>query len=354
VSLLRRRRGDDFYGGQIGPLYPEAEVREPGPAHPVLRRRTPVPTEPPVPKPVRPSLVRRTGRRLDDWRRRILPLPDEVIDQYLGHGERMIHNDHPSLGAFVVQNVLMFLGLFIVAVVFLGITFNGSLVTAGVTFLVLGVVLLYLVLKRLRERYTSYVVTNVRIMRISGVFARRAHSIPWVRVTDLTYQQSLIGRLFGFADLRIESANEEGGLRNLVGVSDPVRFNQYIVDMVVAKQGPTAPGWEQTGQPAPIVTLPRSGVFERMRAGRERRRAGRYSRRTAPPEQTDPDVGPPVAYRRDPTAPVRVDLPLSEQVTPAPTPAPALDDDELAESDAGPYDNDDENSELGDDLNWRP
>ena len=351
MSLLRRRRGDDFYGGQIGPLYPQTEVPEPGPAHPVLRRRTPAPTEPKPPKPARPSLLRRLGRRLDDVRRHILPLPDEVIDQYLGHGERMIHNDHPSLGAFVVQNVLIFLGLFIVAVVFLGITFNGSMVTAGVVFLILGVVLLYLVLKRLRERYTSYVVTNVRIMRISGVFARRAHSIPWVRVTDLTYQQSLVGRLFGFANLRIESANEEGGLRNLVGVSDPVRFNQYIVDMVVAKQGPTAPGWEQTGQPAPIVTLPRSGLFERMRAGRDRRRAGRYARRTAPPDQTDPDLGPPMAFRRDPTAPVRVDLPLSEQVAPA----PALDEDEMSDIDGTPYDVDDEDqdSDLGDNLNWR-
>jgi membrane protein YdbS with pleckstrin-like domain len=351
VSLLRRGRGDDFYGGQIGPLYPQGEAPAPAPAHPVPRPRTPA-TPDPAPRPARPSLLRRMGRRLDDVRRRILPLPDEVIDQYLGHGERMIHNDHPSLGAFVVQNVLIFLGLFVVAVVFLGITFNGSMATAGVTFLVLGIVLLYLVLKRLRERYTSYVVTNVRIMRISGVFARRAHSIPWVRVTDLTYQQTLVGRMFGFANLRIESANEEGGLRNLVGVSDPIRFNQYIVDMVVAKQGPTAPGWEQAGQPAPIVTLPRSGLFERMRAGRDRRRATRYSRRTSPPEQAGPDLGPPVAYRRDPTAPVRVDLPLSEQV------APARDDDaggDDTDGAAGPYDADREHDdrELGDNLNWR-
>ena len=56
---------------------------------------------------------------------------------------------------------------------------------------VLSIVLLILVLKRLGERYTSYVITNVRIMRISGIISRRAHSIPWVRVTDLTYEQSL-------------------------------------------------------------------------------------------------------------------------------------------------------------------
>ncbi len=196
--------------------------------------------------------MRRVGGSLAETRRRVLPLPDEVIDQYLGNGERMIHNDHPSFRSFMVQNTLLFAAFLVVAVLFLGISYNGSLVAAGFLLLVLCVVLLVLVLKRLGDRYTSYVVTDTRIMRISGVISRRAHSIPWVRVTDLTIEQSLSGRLFGYATLHIESANEDSGLRDLDGVSDPMQFNQFVVDMVVAKQGTTQPNWEQTGEPAPI------------------------------------------------------------------------------------------------------
>ena len=196
--------------------------------------------------------MRRFGQGLAEMRRRVLPLPDEVIDQYLGNGERMIHNDHPSFRSFMVQNTLLFAGFLILAVLFLGISFRGSLVAAGFLLLVLCVVLLVLVLKRLGDRYTSYVVTDTRIMRISGVISRRAHSIPWVRVTDLTIEQSFSGRLFGYATLHIESANEDSGLRDLDGVSDPMQFNQFVVDMVVAKQGTTTPKWEQTGEPAPI------------------------------------------------------------------------------------------------------
>ena len=221
----RRPSGDDLYGGgDLERVYPQPAPDPYVTAH--SRAVEPVSAAEP-----RPGLLVRTGRRFDDWRRRVIPLPDEIVDQYLGHGERVIHSDHPSLQSFIVQNTLLFAGLFVLFLLVIGVAFNGSLVTAGIALLVLSVVLLFLVLKRLGERYTSYVVTNVRIMRIKGIVSRRAHSIPWVRVTDLTYEQTLTGRFFGYGTLHIESANEDSGLRDLEGISDPMKFNQYVVDM---------------------------------------------------------------------------------------------------------------------------
>ncbi|MGH9233075.1 MAG: PH domain-containing protein [Acidimicrobiales bacterium] len=263
MKLPRLRRAQDAYAGSDGPAaaagtYPAAT---PTPQLAAERRDGQLVERP-------PSRLRRIGTSLAETRRRVLPLPDEVIDQYLGHGERMIHNDHPSFRSFVVENTLLFAGLLVVAVLFLGIGFNGSLLGAGILLLILSVVMLVLVLKRLGDRYTSYVVTDTRIMRISGIISRRAHSIPWVRVTDLTIEQSLAGRLFGFATLHIESANEDSGLRDLEGVSDPLQFNQYVVDMVVAKQGATEPIWERRGEPAPVAS---QRGLRGIRASRRRR-----------------------------------------------------------------------------------
>ena len=315
MTLLRRRRSrrsDDYSGGDLAPVYPQPSA-DPYTAAPG-RGATATAAPPEVEYERPPGIFRRIAHRIDDWRRAVLPLPDEVIDQYLGHGERMIHSDHPSLQAFVVQNTILFLILFVVGTVFFGISFNGSFVTAGFVLLALSIVMLILVLKRLRERYTSYVVTNVRIMRISGVFSRRAHSIPWVRVTDLTYEQTVSGRLFGYATLHIESANEDSGLRNLEGVNDPVRFNQYVVDMVVAKQGPTAPGWEEQGEPAPVISAPHAGLFDRWMAARRQRRAKRAQRadqaeRARRAEQAQAAQNIPGRERRHPTAPVLTDVP---------------------------------------------
>ncbi|HKA83172.1 MAG TPA: PH domain-containing protein [Acidimicrobiales bacterium] len=286
----RRRRERDALGGTLEHYYPRtsrdpysshlpAELQGPGHAGADVAARHPLRT--------------RIRNRLGSWRRAWLPLPDEIIEEYLGHGERMIHNDHPSFRAFVIQHVILVVVLFVAAGLFVGVVLNGSLTAVLLTFLLMAIVLLVLVLQRLSERYTSYVITNVRIMRVSGVVTRRVHSIPWMRVTDLTFDQSWLGRMLGYATLHIESANEDSGLRDLAGVSDPMVFNKYLVDMVVAKQGPIAPGWEELGQAGPsgVVSRQRIGLRDRVREVRRRRREQRAA---------DAGLGVPVARRRVP------------------------------------------------------
>jgi membrane protein YdbS with pleckstrin-like domain len=284
VSPLRSRRAVDPLAGALDPVYPPPPPEQPQP-HPRPVDPAPRPRRRrQVARQERSGLLRRFGRALADFRRRVVPLPDEVIEEFLGHGERVIHSDHPSFRSFAVENTLLFLGFFVVGILFLGIAFDGSAMASGLLLLGLAIVLLVLVLKRLEDRYTSYVVTDARIMRIRGIVSRRAHSIPWVRVTDLTIDQSLLGRVFGYATLHIESANEDSGLRDLEGVSDPMQFNQYVVDMVVAKQGTTVPAWVIAGEPGP-PSVPRG--LRRVRMSRRRRgeaEAGDERRGVAGPE----------------------------------------------------------------------
>jgi membrane protein YdbS with pleckstrin-like domain len=303
----RRRRERDALGGTLEPYYPRT-ARDPYSSHLPAELQGPdyAGTEPAARHPLRTRIRNRLGA----WRRAWLPLPDEIIEEYLGHGERMIHNDHPSFRAFVIEHVILVLVLFVAAGLLVGVVLNGSLTAVLLTFLLMAIVLLVLVLQRLSERYTSYVITNVRIMRVSGVVTRRVHSIPWMRVTDLTFDQSWLGRMLGYATLHIESANEDSGLRDLAGVSDPMVFNKYLVDMVVAKQGPIAPGWEELGQagPAGVMSRQRVGLRDRVREVRRRRREQRAA---------DAGLEVPISRRRVPGAgrvPPRPAPPRSDQV----------------------------------------
>lgn len=268
----RRRRERDALGGTLDPYYPR-NVPDPYTSHLPAQRG-----EPDYAGLERPRLRTRIRDRLGAWRLAWLPLPDEIIGEYLGTDEEMLHNDHPSFRAFVVEHLILVIVLFVAVGLFVGVVLNGSLTAVLLTFLLLAIVLLVLVLQRLSQRYTSYVITNVRIMRVSGVVTRRVHSIPWMRVTDLTFDQTWLGRMLGYATLHIESANEEGGLRDLAGVSKPIDFNKYLVDMVVSKQGPTKPVWELRGQAAPAGLTPsrqRFGLRDRVREIRRRRRERR-------------------------------------------------------------------------------
>ncbi len=61
--------------------------------------------------------------------------------------------------------------------------------------------------------FTSYVVTNERLITRSGVFARRGKEIPLEVINDVSFSQSFGERIFRSGDLVLESAGEHGQSR---------------------------------------------------------------------------------------------------------------------------------------------
>jgi hypothetical protein len=82
-------------------------------------------------------------------------------------------------------------------------------------------------------------------MRSWGVFSRRMAWIPWSKVTDVSIHQTLIGRMLGYATVKLESANEASGFKEITDLRDPHRFHRIIAEIVEAKQGKTVPPWMQ-------------------------------------------------------------------------------------------------------------
>jgi uncharacterized membrane protein YdbT with pleckstrin-like domain len=171
----------------------------------------------------------------------LFPRPDEIVRSYLVTGERVIHIDQPALNAFVIiqwREVLLALGLLALFVWSLS---NGGGALSLLAFIALDLLVVWLIIRRMQEFYTRYVITTFRVLRSSGIFTRRNVWIPWVKITDLSFRQSLAGRIFGYATIRIESANEESGLQDLSDLKDPIRFNRILVEMINTKQGNVAP-----------------------------------------------------------------------------------------------------------------
>lgn len=66
-----------------------------------------------------------------------------------------------------------------------------------------------------------FIVTTRRIVMVSGVFNRRVAMMPLMRVTDMTYERSLAGRIFGWGTFIIESAGQEQALREIDRLPSP-------------------------------------------------------------------------------------------------------------------------------------
>jgi uncharacterized membrane protein YdbT with pleckstrin-like domain len=76
------------------------------------------------------------------------------------------------------------------------------------------------------------VVTDKRFMLITGVFTTRVAMMPISKVTDLTYERSATGRLFGFGTLVVESAGQIQALNRIEYLPRPERVYDAISELV--------------------------------------------------------------------------------------------------------------------------
>ena len=84
-------------------------------------------------------------------------------------------------------------------------------------------------------------VTDQRIFEVSGVLTRRVASMPLMRVTDMTYQRSLLGRMLGYGDIIVESAGSEQSLKCIDHLPRPDDFYRTITSLVIARMPSMVP-----------------------------------------------------------------------------------------------------------------
>lgn len=76
------------------------------------------------------------------------------------------------------------------------------------------------------------VVTDKRFMLITGVFTNRVAMMPIGKVTDLTYERSATGRIFGFGTLIVESAGQIQALNRVEFLPRPELVYDAISELV--------------------------------------------------------------------------------------------------------------------------
>jgi uncharacterized membrane protein YdbT with pleckstrin-like domain len=78
-------------------------------------------------------------------------------------------------------------------------------------------------------RNKAYVITNRRVIQISGVFSKNAVDSSLEKVTDVKLSQSLLGRIFDYGDIEILTASEFGN--NLFRqIANPVKFKTAMLN----------------------------------------------------------------------------------------------------------------------------
>jgi membrane protein YdbS with pleckstrin-like domain len=78
--------------------------------------------------------------------------------------------------------------------------------------------------------FDRFILTNKRVMKISGIITRKVAMMPLLRVTDMKYEQSPLGRLLNYGTFVLESAGQDQALREVPYLPNPNELYLRVVE----------------------------------------------------------------------------------------------------------------------------
>jgi hypothetical protein len=185
-------------------------------------------------------LLRDEETTLVEYVRTIFRSPADVITSSLSAGENLIIWKRPAISAYLWRERRLALQTFLAFAILVAVSVAGDFFSGWwlLAFAVFDGHVLYLGYKRLEDLYTLYVFTDRRVVRFSGVFNRDEASIDWVNVVDFSWQQSFLGRLLGYATLRVDSASEKASLKEMRDLPGRGNINNVVNERMNATGTP--------------------------------------------------------------------------------------------------------------------
>jgi uncharacterized membrane protein YdbT with pleckstrin-like domain len=83
-----------------------------------------------------------------------------------------------------------------------------------------------------------FIVTSHRFILTSGVFNRRVAMMPLAKVTDMTFQRSFPGRVFGYGTFVLESAGQDQALSRVDFIPYPEQLYLEVCDLLFPSKDP--------------------------------------------------------------------------------------------------------------------
>ncbi|GAB3109970.1 hypothetical protein GCM10027055_08660 [Janibacter alkaliphilus] len=118
-------------------------------------------------------------------------------------------------------------------------------------------------------RHTRVVVTSKRIMLFEGFITRRVSMMPLSKVTDMSYDLTVPGRILGYGHFVLESAGQDQALSSIDFVPDPDGHYQDIIGQIFGLEDEDGP---DDGHGHDLGDEDEPDEDDRERRGRARRR----------------------------------------------------------------------------------
>lgn len=165
--------------------------------------------------------------------RRVLPLEDEpsnMVARYLFPTERYrgewkrhwIHLTNPLLIGVVATFGLGYFSGFLAK-----LEVPGAWVLAVVAW---AVIMGWIAWRVADWYFDRFILTNKRLMLVNGLITRRVAMMPLIKVTDMKYEQSPLGRMLNYGTFVLESAGQDQALSKVEHMPNPNELYLRIVE----------------------------------------------------------------------------------------------------------------------------
>ena len=113
-------------------------------------------------------------------------------------------------------------------------TANFLLLLVGLIFLftifLFFITIMCVIIAWINVNYSEYFISNKRIYSKHGLLNRTSNEIKIDWVTNVYFQQGMVGRTLNFGNIGISTPGEHGGAVEFNGIADPLKVKAIVED----------------------------------------------------------------------------------------------------------------------------
>ena len=165
------------------------------------------------------------------------------VNRYLLPNERQVITVHQHPAVLIMPILYVLVGLAAAGFLSNSVT-HGNSTAILVIWLLWVLVVLWLGYKVLDWIRTYFVVTSRRMVLSSGVFNQKVNMMPLTKVTDMSFQRTATGRIFGYGEFIVESAGQDQALSNVRFIPYPEQLYLEVCGLIFKEKEEPPPSRE--------------------------------------------------------------------------------------------------------------
>ncbi len=164
-------------------------------------------------------------------------LAPREIDEYLLPTERRVIRVRQHWA--YMSNHMFATALFLLVLVVVQRYLPGNVLLDNITFYLGLVGVLRFTVLTILWWIERIVITDKRVMLAQGIIVHKVGMMPLGKVTDLTFERSLGGRLMGYGTIIVESAGQIQALNKIEYLPRPEEVYEALSELVFGEKGKT-------------------------------------------------------------------------------------------------------------------